>query len=295
MDKSNNNYELAKIALEGENFDEAYEKFSQVLEQDFENVYAWIGKGISALFKSETKQPKLKEAKTCIEKAIELNKDKVDLEKLTEQVFKGSKLYLKKINSTVAEILMNKENKPMGTFQLYAVKKVGDIADRYRTFNEHWEYYKNTLEFIEWFSNVNQNLSTYKKQLSLVDFIYSETEGHFHKDILTELEVYRNNVIKKIKSIDKTFSTTETPKKPDGCFIATEVYGSYSNQNVLILRDFRDKKLKKNYFGRKIIKYYYIISPTLVKLLKKYTKLRYYLRLYIFDKIVVFLSKYLFK
>lgn len=53
-----------------------------------------------------------------------------------------------------------------------------------------------------------------------------------------------------------------------GCYIATCVYGSYNNENLWVLRRFRDFGLKKSIFGRLFIKLYYFISPILVKMLK---------------------------
>lgn len=39
----------------------------------------------------------------------------------------------------------------------------------------------------------------------------------------------------------------------EGCFIATYVYDSYDNENVLILRNFRDEVLLKTFTGRKFV------------------------------------------
>lgn len=50
-----------------------------------------------------------------------------------------------------------------------------------------------------------------------------------------------------------------------GCYIATCVYGSYDCPQVWTLRRFRDYTLCATWYGRLFIKYYYAISPTLVK------------------------------
>ena len=42
----------------------------------------------------------------------------------------------------------------------------------------------------------------------------------------------------------------EQEKKKEGCYIATCVYGSYDCPEVLILRQFRDERLKQNAAGR---------------------------------------------
>ena len=52
---------------------------------------------------------------------------------------------------------------------------------------------------------------------------------------------------------------------PDGCYIATAVYGSYDCPEVWTLRRFRDRTLATTWYGRTFIRVYYTISPTLVK------------------------------
>ena len=52
---------------------------------------------------------------------------------------------------------------------------------------------------------------------------------------------------------------------PDGCYIATCVYGSYDCPQVWTLRRFRDDILSRTIFGRTFIRTYYRVSPTLVR------------------------------
>lgn len=57
----------------------------------------------------------------------------------------------------------------------------------------------------------------------------------------------------------------EDPKDPGSCYIATYVYGNYDASEVLILRKFRDEKLLTNSIGTPFVKFYYKISPFLIK------------------------------
>ncbi len=50
-----------------------------------------------------------------------------------------------------------------------------------------------------------------------------------------------------------------------GCYVATAVYGSYNCPPVWTLRRFRDHYLQQYSFGRAFIRFYYAVSPTLVK------------------------------
>ena len=55
----------------------------------------------------------------------------------------------------------------------------------------------------------------------------------------------------------------------DGCYVATAVYGSYDCPQVWTLRRFRDFSLKRSFGGRLFVRFYYAVSPTLVKLFGK--------------------------
>lgn len=50
-------------------------------------------------------------------------------------------------------------------------------------------------------------------------------------------------------------------KQPQGCYIATAVYGSYDCPQVWTLRRFRDGYLKGSAAGRGFIRFYYALSP----------------------------------
>lgn len=58
------------------------------------------------------------------------------------------------------------------------------------------------------------------------------------------------------------------PKKKEGCYIATAVYGSYDAPEVMVLRRFRDEVLKKSILGRAFIKVYYTLSPPAARWLR---------------------------
>jgi hypothetical protein len=74
--------------------------------------------------------------------------------------------------------------------------------------------------------------------------------------------------------------------KSGGCFIATACYGSYDDSNVLILRNYRDNYLAKNYFGELFIRFYYFISPPIARIISKSEKLKSITRLIIVEPIV---------
>lgn len=71
-----------------------------------------------------------------------------------------------------------------------------------------------------------------------------------------------------------------------GCFIATAAYDSPLHPYVETLRDFRDKYLMRNKFGRRLIATYYKYSPFLANSIVRYKPLKIAARVYLFPVIV---------
>ncbi|MBS4016149.1 MAG: hypothetical protein KGZ86_06945 [Candidatus Latescibacteria bacterium] len=59
-----------------------------------------------------------------------------------------------------------------------------------------------------------------------------------------------------------------------GCFIATAIYGSAYEHEVLLLQRFRDEIMLKSFLGKSFVTIYYFVSPPIVKIITKNDFLR---------------------
>lgn len=76
------------------------------------------------------------------------------------------------------------------------------------------------------------------------------------------------------------------------CYVATATYQNSFHPNVVLLRDFRDRFLRKSFFGRLFIDLYYKIGPSLSYLPEHYMFIRRLSKMVI-DRIVLMIrSKY---
>lgn len=92
-------------------------------------------------------------------------------------------------------------------------------------------------------------------------------------------------------------STSYQPKyKPqpqprnEGCYIATMAYGDYDHPQVLALRKFRDQKLLTTQFGRLFVRFYYAVSPKMVRVLKGHERINRAIRV-LLDRYVEHISR----
>ena len=86
---------------------------------------------------------------------------------------------------------------------------------------------------------------------------------------LTEKDREFINLLPESRRCEVKVNISNRPSKSnsssDGCYIATCVYGSYDCPQVWTLRRFRDCKLKTTWYGRLFVKFYYAVSPVVVK------------------------------
>lgn len=82
---------------------------------------------------------------------------------------------------------------------------------------------------------------------------------------------YRKEIEEQLSYIEEIKNGKQDKKVngKKGCYIATAIYGSYECEEVFVLRRYRDDYLSNKILGRLFIKFYYKVSPSLIKYIKK--------------------------
>ena len=87
-------------------------------------------------------------------------------------------------------------------------------------------------------------------------------------------------------------SATVTIEAPSPCYIATATYGTSLDENINVLRDFRDKVLVTNPVGEAFVSTYYATSPPIADALREHDGLRAATRVTLITPLVYF-SKFM--
>ena len=122
------------------------------------------------------------------------------------------------------------------------------------------KYFNKALELVP---PLKYSLSVYTNYKNAIADVAINTD-HMNTFKMVMGKDYIDSLYGKSATSSSSSSNTKT-----GCYVATAIYHSYNCPEVYCLRRYRDYYLKKHLFGRMFIRFYYFVSPTMVKLFGK--------------------------
>lgn len=266
---------LAKAAIEGRNYKEAFNYYTKVLEVDPQNCEAWLGKGEAAGWLSTLADFRLPEMVGGIRKAIEYAP--VDRK---DEITKLAVVKILEITLAYGEL----------SIKHFSKTRIGSIG---MNFEESKEYADRSMKIILAMELAHNLLPDSKEIIGLIIQWCSDiTTGrdYFVLDQeATTLNAKRDLFVGKMKVLDPSYRLPEVGEEPpnqteegqastkppvvekasSGCFIASAAMGSFNHPVVVLLREFRDTWLLQRYMGRIFIRYYYIFGPYLAKFIER--------------------------
>jgi tetratricopeptide (TPR) repeat protein len=282
--------ELGNVSLAADRHEEAYNYFTRAIEADSSLPSAWYGKAESSYGMATLKDIRDKEIILCCEKYVELSGGS------TDSAEKASSL-LTSAASGIAAASFNHFVEYGGTYigvhgSMAVTKEVESQEWVARIFTSLIMHEKAVYIAEKSSINIKKHLVSYLETLAvfvdnafLVKSINCDPSAtnlkrvsNTHRNVLLRgvedsvrnklLAAYDNNRIKlltvddsysnKFKSIDEIIKAENDKASSSGlCFVATACYGSDSDESVIVLREFRDKVLRKNLMGKAFIRLYY--------------------------------------
>jgi tetratricopeptide (TPR) repeat protein len=263
---------LARIARDAGNNEEAYGYYTKVLEMDPGNCEAWFGKGESAGWTSTLRQFRLPEMLTAFQKALGcVSPDKK--ENLTTQIANT-------INSVAVayyKLAKNqlKEYIAVGNTWSEYLEQCSIVIQAIERAHEYAPTDKQIIENIIFICKDNIEGVAYDDHYDTFEGIPTPKVARISQEYETALREKIGIYEAKLKQLDPSYQPV-TIKKASTCFVATATMDDAMHPFVLILQEFRDKCLMKTTRGCTFIKHYYTYGPYLASLIKKSRILRWF-------------------
>ena len=266
---------LAKTALQSENYEQAYDYYSKLIEQDTDNKNYWVGKAIASGYLSTLDKMRILETISLVNAATQIN-DFSDTEKviLSNEMMSIAE---KKISEGIRWIDSEIERKfnllqiPAGTF--YEVHKTRKFAIQIEVGKQYKSGLAEYLDLMEFACSLNPSESNYDKIIDGMNLIFSHSKKNFdyfgglNNSSEHNYKIYEiwNRAESKLKEFNPDVHvqnvSSNSNNSSSGCFIATASAGNYDHPSVLQLRFFRDNFLNNFFIGRMFMKFYYKTSP----------------------------------
>jgi len=257
---------LAQIAENAENYDDGYKYYSQIIESDAENVTAWLGRARCAAWKPGNNIQKLSEAIAYISTAKKLtNLPKNELVITIKSLLKATKAYI----VTFFSLIESKQ------------PTIDDGTKNGRRFEQdHFQFLYKSLNYC-W-----SNLPTEKTADEIINLLVflNERKAYHHSSYAPLLE-----------KIERKYRGKTTILEEKKCFIATATMGDENHPYVTVLREYRDKVLRKDFFGRIFIIGYYKLSPPIAKIIERNGTLRKIIKFLVIKPIYLMANKIMHK
>lgn len=159
----------------------------------------------------------------------------------------------------------NNYNEVSGIMDLVFQKlKVSFERDRFGYGNNYTELKTRFNQYLNNVENYNNVTREFINCIGIENLMYSNLDPFV---VVSIMEGTR-------KWMSEKMDTAQHGQKKGGCYVATATYQNSFHPNVVLLRDYRDRILRKSVFGRVFIVLYYKFGPYLAYFPENFTFIR---------------------
>lgn len=219
--------EKAEFYLETEEYDKAEEIYSEIFDQQEDNVEAIIGLIICKAYKSDFENNQFKACNVYLNRLETRKLEQEKRQKLIEGILNSVEAYLKKLLEKFREHANELSKRPALDGQLYSVKQLGDTTDYLGYINDNVDRLEAGLHFAEKAYDIelkNKEDIAYRI-LQLYDFVFTnfrETPQMQGKTLLDanglqDLKEQRKDWLS--RSGENKQKVTADPSDSSGCMV----------------------------------------------------------------------------
>lgn len=263
---------LGKAAEEGENYKEGYKYYTQVLEQDEQNVEAWFGKARCAVWIGTVSRQTIDEAISYVKNGMAIKDPHSNsLSKTIWNIANATASFMTLVSEDLDEEIERKSPRLRSPDPVFALAATAGQARVAKQINQKFIHtyfpiiYRSVL--FCWASSPTKGVgeAIYRTITNI------RLSKNLDQDTMDHVDSNLKDLVGKIQG---KYPDLPLPDKKKSCFIATAAMGDIDHPYVVTLRQFRDQYLSKSTFGRTFIDIYYRYSPPLAKIIADHSSLR---------------------
>lgn len=256
---------LAKAALEADNYQEAYDYYTKVLELDSGHYEAWLGKGEAAGWLSTTDKMRLPEVLSAMQNAIEHSPQE---EKTAVQIWAANRAHaiLVACWNMWRKHLVSQPWADDGIWLMF-LNGFPAILD---TLDQAHAWSPREKVIIESTINICECMVSGVPYKQWGQYGPWEATGTVSKEYKKVLSSKVARLVAEMQTIDPAYK----PPKLGGCFVVTATMGDLNHPTVVLLRQFRDKWLLEKRSGRAFVGFYYAVGPCIARVIDRSALLR---------------------
>lgn len=291
---------LAEAAFQSKNYSQAYNYYTQILEQNPDSSEAWLKKGLSSGFMSSSDGIRIDECIYLVKLAISKSIDQ------SSRVFAADKLIdiyehtIRVLNKLLINAVQNHQNIPMIGGGSTLLHMVGQSMIQISSAKSQSEIKVRALDLVVLSVELDASEGNYSALINAIRTLltHASNNGNYLASadstglLLSKVNQLKDKIYKEASdnypNIKRQLAAVQESDKKvhsqtSGCFIATAAMGTYTHPKVKILRDFRDLFLEKSKFGQVFITVYYRFSPPIAAFIAARPRLRFLVRLSIIE------------
>jgi len=264
---------LAGEAERANNFPEAYEYYTRILEIDPLNSRAWFGKGLAASRMSALSDLRLANMVNSFENAIEHASPQERSAVRADASDNATRVAVWHYNSTVKWIKNLYELQRKDAWAVYleiCAEILAALESSYR-----WDP-QNVVAIAYIIDICHSNIEgvEYQQVAGWPMMAFTRLSADYEQQMVRKLELYEGKMKELVPDYQKREIEKSSEKTEKSCFVATATLGSADNATVEFLGHFRDTWLAERRAGRALIAVYYFVGPCAANLIVKSALLR---------------------
>ena len=168
---------LADVAHKSGNYDQSYDYYSRILEEDIDNGLAWLRKGLAAAHLTTSDKEMISEAKTLIEKSLKIGIDYQERQDAATRLRSAYESITKKLDNELLGKVMDHQKVGMPRGGSALLHMAGQSLNKILSAKAQAEARSKSLDLLEVMCDLQNNESSYEYSIGAIDTLNAQSKA----------------------------------------------------------------------------------------------------------------------